>query len=205
MERYDIDQCAGRAKTAIEQMRATVRPGAQTGRGGKAAVLRAVREQLRDALRDRYTVRQLTDALREVFGGELNPKTVRAAMRDDAAPGEGVAKRRRRRKTTGTAAAPALATAAPTAASASSTQAAPVGTPVQAQSGGPEATDTGGVQVPSAGFTPGQRAQYQIPAWADGSDLRPGEELAAYARRKRVAGRPRTPDELRKFIGEGDR
>ena len=51
----------------------------------------------------------------------------------------------------------------------------------------------------SAGLTPELRAQHRIPDWADGSDIRPGEELAAYARRKRAAGPP--PDRS-KFIGE---
>lgn len=48
-------------------------------------------------------------------------------------------------------------------------------------------------------LTPEQRAQYQIPPWADGTDLRPGETLERYATRKRVAGPPR---DRSKFIGE---
>ena len=48
-------------------------------------------------------------------------------------------------------------------------------------------------------LTPDLRAQHRIPEWADGSDIRPGEDLAAYARRKRAAGPP--PDRS-KFIGE---
>ncbi len=48
-------------------------------------------------------------------------------------------------------------------------------------------------------LTPDLRAQHRIPEWADGSDIRPGEDLAAYARRKRVTGAP--PDRS-KFIGE---
>ena len=51
----------------------------------------------------------------------------------------------------------------------------------------------------NAGLTPELRAQHRIPEWADGSDIRPGEDLAAYARRKRVTGPP--PDRS-KFIGE---
>ena len=52
---------------------------------------------------------------------------------------------------------------------------------------------------PQPTFTPEQRAQYQIPPWADGTDLRSGETLERYATRKRVAGPP--PDRS-KFIGE---
>ena len=51
----------------------------------------------------------------------------------------------------------------------------------------------------SVELTPELRAQHRIPEWADGSDLRTGEDLAAYARRKRAAGAP--PDRS-KFIGE---
>ena len=65
---------------------------------------------------------------------------------------------------------------------------------------------TGGVPAaspdtaaPSAGLTPELRAQHSIPDWADGSDLRPGEDLGAYARRKRMTGPPR---DRSKFIGE---
>ncbi len=212
MKQYDIEECAARAKAAIEKMRATVRPGAQTGRGGKAAVLRAVREQLRDALQAEYTVRQLLEALREVFGGELAAKTVRAALRDDAAPSRGAAKaakRRRQCKATGIGAAPAAATAAPTAALASSPQPDTANSPVQSPTEGPPAdpvapSDADAVHL-GAHFTEEQRAQYEIPPWADGSDLRPGETLDRYAIRQRVAGPPKGADELRKFIGEGNR
>ena len=51
----------------------------------------------------------------------------------------------------------------------------------------------------SARLTPELRAQHSIPDWADGSDLRPGEDLGAYARRKRMTGPPR---DRSKFIGE---
>ena len=54
----------------------------------------------------------------------------------------------------------------------------------------------------SVELTPELRAQHRIPEWADGSDLRPGEELEKYALRKRVAGPPR---DLSVFIGEGGR
>lgn len=173
MEKYDVAECAARAKAAIERMHTTVRPSAQTGRGGKAAVLRAVREQLRSALRAEYTVPQLVDALREVFGGELAAKTVRAALRD---AGEGAArttKRRRQRKTTGVAATPEPAVAAPTAAPVSS-HVDPVDGPVQAASEGPPApASVSEHPVPAAPemtpvggrLTPEQRAQYQVPEW----------------------------------------
>jgi hypothetical protein len=214
VEKYDIAECAARAKAAIERMHATVRPGAQTGRGGKAAVLRAVREQLRGALQAEYTVPQLVDALREVFGGSLAAKTVRVAMRDDAAPSPRAAKatkRQRRLNATGVAAAPATSTA-PTAAPASSAHADPVSVPVRRP---PEVPPTAqgevgpspaavpaaptGASPPSTSLTSEQRAQYRIPDWADGSDLRAGETLERYATRKRVAG---PPHDRSKFIGE---
>lgn len=211
VEKYDIAESAERASTAIEKMRATVRPGARTGRGGKAAVLRVVREQLRVALNAEYTVPQLVDALREVFGGKLTAKTVRAALRDGAAS---TTKRRRQRKTTGVAAAPAPATAAPTASPPRSSHDAPAPGPAQSPSekppADPVAPPDAGAKPPTAGtvavpFTKEQRAQHGIPEWADGSDLRPGEMLDRYAVRKRVAGPPKGEEELRKFIGEGRR
>ena len=61
------------------------------------------------------------------------------------------------------------------------------------------ASAAGSPPAASAGLTPELRAQHSIPDWADGSDLRPGEALAAYARRKRVAGPPR---DRHNFIGE---
>jgi len=68
-------------------------------------------------------------------------------------------------------------------------------------------TSTEGVSVAglqSAGaFTAEQRAQYQIPQWADGSDMRNGETLEKYARRKRIEGSPESQRATRsKFIGE---
>ena len=48
-------------------------------------------------------------------------------------------------------------------------------------------------------LSPELRAQHSIPDWADGSDLRPGEDLGAYSRRKRMTGPPR---DRSKFIGE---
>lgn len=118
MERYDIDEYAVRAVAALDKLRAEHEPDAKDGRGGKAAVLRAVREQIREALRAGYTIPQLIDALRGVFGGELSAKTVRAALRDDAVPSRGAAKttkRRHRRKAAGIAVPPAASSALPTA------------------------------------------------------------------------------------------
>ena len=132
MERYDIDEYAARAGAALDKLRTEHEPGAKDGRGGKAAVLRAVREQLREALQAEYTIPQLVDALREVFGGELSAKTVRAALRDDAVPSRGAAKttkKRRRRKATGTAAPPAAPSALPTASPPSDTVRRPVQSP----------------------------------------------------------------------------
>ncbi|MHB1543873.1 MAG: hypothetical protein ACYCVU_04720 [Gammaproteobacteria bacterium] len=61
-----------------------------------------------------------------------------------------------------------------------------------------------GTDPPPAGaFTAEQRAQYQIPQWADGSDMRNGETLENYARRKRIEGSPESQRATRgKFIGE---
>lgn len=132
MKRYDIDEYAARAGAALDKLRAEHEPGAKDGRGGKAAVLRAVREQLREAQQAEYTIPQLVDALREVFGGELSAKTVRAALRDDAVPSRGAAKttkRRRRRKATGTAAPPTAPPALPTASPPADTVRDPVQSP----------------------------------------------------------------------------
>jgi hypothetical protein len=61
-----------------------------------------------------------------------------------------------------------------------------------------------GTDPPPAGaFTAEQRAQYQIPEWADGSDMRNGETLEKYSRRKRIEGSPESQRATRgKFIGE---
>lgn len=93
------------------------------------------------------------------------------------------------------------ATAASTAAPAPSSHADPTSDPAAPSK--PDATQpTAGTAV---GLTPEQRAEFRIPEWADGSDLRPGESLEKYAVRKRVSGPPKSADELRKFIGEGRR
>ncbi len=109
----------------------------------------------------------------------------------------------------------------PTAAPAPSSHAGAVSGPVRTPPEGPSATPVSpdaDAALPPAGtaavptslpaggrVTDGQRTQYQIPPWADGTDIRSGETLEKYAVRKRVAGPPRTADELRKFIGEGRR
>ncbi len=67
-----------------------------------------------------------------------------------------------------------------------------------------DAAPVPGADPPPAGaFTAEQRAQYQIPQWADGSDIRNGETLEKYARRKRIEGSPESHRATRrKFIGE---
>ena len=209
MERYDIDEYAGRVGGALAKLQAEQPPNNRSTTGGKAAVLRAAREQLRATLEVGYTVQQVIEALAVVFPTPLTPKTVRAALRDDAAPSAKTTKRRGR-KTTGTAAAAAPAAAAPTAAQVSSAQADPVGALGPPPSAGPpgraDATRAGGVVAqpgPATGqFTPEQRASFQIPEWADGSDIRPGETPEKYGRRKRIEGDPARRQDRSKFIGE---
>ena len=67
-----------------------------------------------------------------------------------------------------------------------------------------DASSVRGTDPPPAGaFTAAQLAQYQIPEWADGSDMRPGETPEKYARRKRFEGSPESQRATRgKFIGE---
>ena len=145
-------------------------------------------------LRNRgYSVQQISTFLSR-HGYRIDPDTLAARLRPRA---------------------PRPAPSPPTAAPAPSSHAGAVSGPVRTPPEGPSATPvspdadaapptarTAAVptSLPAGGrVTDGQRTQYQIPAWADGTDLRPGETLERYARRKRVAGPP--PDRS-KFIGE---
>lgn len=216
-ETYDIAETAAKCGAALDKLRAEQRPGAKSGRGGKAAVLRAVRDRLQSLSGEDYTTGQVTDALRTVMPS-LSVRAVRAALREAAREGTAAKKPRRQKSarearsgtTRGRDATPMPATAAHSASPSPSPHADPAPGPVQTPPEGPPA-DPAAPSKPDAasptagtavGLTPEQRAQYRIPEWADGTDLRPGEELEKYARRKRVEGRPKTPDELRKFIGE---
>ena len=200
-ETYDIAETAAEWGAALDRLRAEQKPGVKSGRGGKAAVLQAVRDRLKALASDGYTTGQIADALREV-----SPRMVRAALREAEKP-------TKRRTARGTRAGTAGSDDSPPTGSITETAAAGA-MPAVARSDAPPANASpaqlGPVSVPAGGasagpFTPDQRAQYQIPPWADGSDLRPGETLDRYAIRKRVAGPPKGADELRKFIGEGNR
>ena len=211
-ETYDIAETAVKWGAALDRLRAEQKPGVKSGRGGKAAVLQAVRDRLKALASEGYTTGQLADALREV-----SPRMVRTALREAARKGTKPGKRRGGRQTRVGAAGsgdgrptrpvtePALADRQPGAAG-----------PVNVPDGGASAVPAldahapaavpaaqPGASPPSAGLTPELRAQHRIPEWADGSDLCPGEDLAAYARRKRVQGDPNR--DLSMFIGEGNR
>ncbi len=224
-ETYDIDEYAARAGAALDKLRADQRPGAKSGRGGKAAVLRAVQDRLLALSGESYTTGQVTDALRSVIPS-MSVRAVRAALRAAAREGAAGKKARRQKSTRETRAGPAgrgdsrptgsgaerektdrrPAAARSDAPAAAAPPAHP--RPSSVPGGGASAVPDADATPPTAGtvasieLTPELRAQHRIPEWADGSDLGPGEDLAYYGRRKRVAGKPKTPDELRKFIGE---
>ena len=207
-ETYDIAETAAKWGAALDRLRAEQKPGVKSGRGGKAAVLQAVRDRLQALASDGYTTGQIADALREV-----SPRMVRAALREAARKATKPGKRRGARQTrvgaagsgdgrhTGSAAKttpdrtrPANGISAGLAADGAVPSEGPPAEPVPSHG-----------TVAAAPFTEEQRAQYQIPPWADGTDLRPGETLDRYAIRQRAAGPPKGADELRKFIGEGNR
>ena len=218
-ETYDIAETAARAGAALDKLRAEQSPAVRSGRGGKAAVLRAVRDRLQALSAESYTTGQVADALRTVIPS-MSVRAVRAALRE-AARESAAGKKGRQRKSpretrAGTAggrdAAPMPPTAAPAPSSHAGAVSGPVWTPTDRTPADPvPSPDTDAAppaaspaavptSLPAGGrVTDEQRAQYQIPPWADGTDLRPGETLERYARRKRVAGPP--PDRS-KFIGE---
>ena len=211
-ETYDIAATAAQWGAALDRLRAEQRPGVKSGRGGKAAVLRAVRERLQALAGDGYTAGQIADALHEV-----SPRMVRAALREAAKPTKRRAARRTRAGTTGSGDSPPTGSAQQTAPDGAMpagrsdvpiSDAPPPRTEATATSNASTCADaTPSTAGPAANvnLTPELRAQHRIPDWADGSDLRPGETLERYATRKRVAGPPKGEEELRKFIGEGRR
>ena len=217
-ETYDIDEYAARAGAALDKLRSDQRPGAKSGRGGKAAVLRAVRDRLQALYGERYTTVQMTDALRTVIPS-MSVRAVRAALREAARESTAGKKGRQRKSARGTRAGIAASSdSRPTGPGAESQKtgkrpaaarsdapaaAAPPAhpRPSSVPAGGAPAASPSTVAA-SVELTPELRAQHRIPEWADGSDLRPGEELEKYALRKRVAGPPR---DLSVFIGEGGR
>ena len=220
---YDIDEYAARAGAALDKLRAEHSPAVRSGRGGKAAVLRAVQDRLLALSGESYTTGQMTDALRSVIPS-MSVRAVRAALREAARESAAGKKGRQRKSARGTRAGiaessdsrptgsgaerektdrrPAAARSDAPAAAAPPAHPRPSSVP----GGGASAAPALDATPPTAGtvvvLTPEQRGQYQIPPWADGSDLRPGESLEKYAVRKRVAGPPKGEDELRKFIGE---
>lgn len=208
---YDIAETAAKWGAALDRLRAEQKPGVKSGRGGKAAVLQAVRDRLKALASEGYTTGQLADALREV-----SPRMVRTALREAARKGTKPDKRRGGRQTRVGAAGsgdgrptrpvtePAPADRQPGAAGPASVPEGGASAVPALDAHAPAAVSAAqpGASPPSAGLTPEQRAQYQIPPWADGTDLRSGETLERYATRKRVAGPPR---DLSMFIGEGRR
>ena len=223
-ETYDIDEYAARAGAALDKLRAEHSPAVRAGRGGKAAVLRAVRDRLLALSGESYTTGQMTDALRSVIPS-MSVRAVRAALREAARDGTAKKRGRQRKSARGARAETAgsgdsrpagSVTEPPTndrrsaaARGDAPTSDAPPAHPRSSSvpGGGASAVPALDAAPPTAGtaavpFTEEQRAQYRIPEWADGTDLRPGEELEKYALRKRVAGPPR---DLSVFIGEGGR
>ena len=132
-------------------------------------------------LRNRgYSVQQISTFLSR-HGYHINPDALAARLQPRA---------RRPQPTTGQAAPTA---ADPDAGSASDTQ--------QESSVTPTAVTDAGQSAPpvAVSFMPAERAQYQIPEWGDGLDIRPDETPEKYARRKRLEGPPRDRSH---FIGE---
>ena len=226
-ETYDIDEYAARARAALDKLRAEHSPAVRSGRGGKAAVLRAVRDRLLALSGEFYTTGQMTDALRSVIPS-MSARAVRAALREAARDGTAKKKGRQRKSARGARAetagsgdsrpagsvtGPATNDRRPAAVrgDAPTADAPPAHPrPSSVPAGGASAVPDLDSTPPTAGtaavpFTKEQRAQHGIPEWADGSDLRPGEMLDRYAVRKRAAGPPKGEEELRKFIGEGRR
>lgn len=215
-ETYDIDETAARAGAALDALRAEHAPAVRSGRGGKAAVLRAVRERLLALSGEGYTTGQVADALRTVIPS-ISVRAVRAALREAAREGTAKRKGRQRKSARGTRSRTAgvrdAESTPSTAAPASSPHSDPVSDVVRtsikgppadpAPSPGTDATPPNAGAAASVELTPELRAQHRIPEWADGSDLHPGEDLAAYARRKRAQGDPNR--DLSMFIGEGNR
>lgn len=210
-ETYDIAETAVKWGAALDRLRAEQRPGVKSGWGGKAAVLQAVRDRLQALAADGYTTGQMTDALRTVIPS-MSVRAIRAALREAGKRGrQRKSARATRARTAGSGDSPPMRSVTETAAAGAMPAAGRSDVPIADAS--PSRTEVAtapaevsaaptGASPPSAALTPELRAQHRIPEWADGADIRPGEDLAAYARRKRVAGRPRTPDELKKFIGE---
>ena len=216
-ETYDIDETAARAGAALDKLRTEQSPAVRSVRGSKAAVLRAVRDRLRALAGEGYSTGQMTDVLRTVIPS-MSARAVRAALREAAREGAKPNKRRAARRTrAGTAGSgdspptgsitetakiapdggmPAVARSDAPPANASPAQLGPVSVSADGTSAVPALDAHAPTAVP---FSPEQRAQYQIPPWTDGTDVRPGETLERYARRKRAAGPP--PDRS-KFIGE---
>ena len=205
-ETYDIAETAAKWGAALDRLRAEQKPGVKSGRGGKAAVLQAVRDRLQALASEGYTTGQIADALREV-----SPRMVRAALREAAREGAKPNKRRAARRTRVGAAGSGDGRHTGLAANTTPDRTRPadgISTGLGANGAVPSErppADPGARGTSGVAFTPEQRAQYQIPPWADGTDVRPGETLDRYAIRKRVAGPPKGADELRKFIGEGNR
>lgn len=212
-ETYDIEEYTARAGAALDKLGAEQKPGAKVGRASKAAILRTVRDRLQTLSGKGYTTGQMADALHPVFP-KLTARAVRAALREAAMEGAKPRKRRAARRPrvgaagsgdgrpTGSVTEPAPADRRPAAAHSDVPIAgAPPAHPGPASvpDGGTNAAPPTSASLPQSPLTPEQRAQHQIPDWASGADLRPGETLEQYARRKRVAGPPR---DRSKFIGE---
>ncbi len=203
-ERFDMDETTKRARAALDKLRVDQSPGTGAAHGGKAAVLRAVLDRLQALAEDRFSSGQMATALRDVIPN-LSAHMVRAVLREAARAGKKGGRRRAagtaRRTTRDDAATGAGATTetAPGGGRPSTDPSAGAAPVPAAPNPGAAASVTGTI----AGLTPEQRAQYKIPDWADGSDMRAGETPERYGRRKRMEGPEHGKRDLSNFRGGG--
>ena len=74
-QQFDIEEYARKAKAALEKLEKTQQPGDVKGKGGKADVILAIKEEIQRLLKKGYTSKQIALALKDdVFG--ILPKTI---------------------------------------------------------------------------------------------------------------------------------
>jgi hypothetical protein len=72
---FDVDEYSKKAKLALEKLEKTQQPGVQTGKVGKADILKTVKDEITSLLKKGYTAKQIADAFKDdVFG--ILPKTI---------------------------------------------------------------------------------------------------------------------------------
>lgn len=71
---FNIEEYSNKARTALQRLREEQKPG-QQALGGKAEIVRAVKDEIQKLLDDGYTEKQIAEAFSEdVFG--ILPKTI---------------------------------------------------------------------------------------------------------------------------------